>query len=141
MTNRTLYESKKDLVASAAACGVFGKAFIGTPAQISSDELPLMAIEHGSELIGLVGHDPREAEYTGEYDFDVVLAIKSSCLESEVITIRNTFIQQVVADANANKFRPFKLTRLRHFKGDWAEFECWFVTMTFTRVTCEEFNG
>lgn len=141
MTNRTLYQSKQDLVASADNSSVFRKTFIQPPTQIDSGELPLMTVEFSSTFIEIEGHDPREAEYTGEYEFEVVLAFKSSCLESEVITKRNTFMQKVVADSNTNSYRPFRLiSPLRHFKGNWQEHEVWFVTMTFTRVTCEEFT-
>ena len=139
MTNRTLSESKQDLVDSAKNSGVFRSTFIESPAQIEAKELPLMAIEPGADFQDFTGHDPREAEYTGDYEFDVILALKSDCIESEVITKRNTFMQKVVADSNTNSYRPFKLTRLRHFKGDWQELECWLVSMTFTRHTCEEF--
>ena len=141
MTNRTLFQSKQDLVASADNSGVFRSTFIESPAQIDGNNLPLMAIEPGSAFVDFTGHDPREAEYTGDYEFKVVLAFKSDCQESEVITKRNTFIQKVVADANTNSYRPFKLIPiLRHFPGDWANYECQFVTMTFTRHTCEEFT-
>ena len=75
-----------------------------------------MAIEPGADFIDFTGHDPREAEYTGDYEFDVILALKSDCIESEVITKRNTFMQKVVADSNTNSYRPFKLTRLQAFQ-------------------------
>ncbi len=140
MTNRTLSQSKQDLVDSAKNSGVFRKSLLESPAQIDGNDLPLMAIEPGADFQDFTGHDPREAEYTGDYEFDVVLAFKSDCPESEVVTGRNTFMQKVVADSNTNSYRPFKLTQLRHFKGDWQNYECWLVSMTFTRHTCEEFT-
>ena len=45
-----------------------------------------MAIYPGSELLDPVGHDPWEAEYTGSYEFGVVIAMKSDCTEPEVIS-------------------------------------------------------
>ena len=137
MNERTMYESKQDLVSSAENSGVFKKAFIEQPTQVSSNEIPFFAIYPGAEKPNPTNHDAFGAQYTGPYEFEAYLVFKSDCLESDVISKFNTFMQTLVSDQKTNSRRPFVGLRWRHLKGDWQEFEVWFVEITFSRVTCE----
>jgi len=141
MTNRTMFESKQDLVTAAKESGVFNNWLIEQPAQVGSEDLPLMTIAPGADFVEIELIDTKETCYDGRYEYIIILMFDIKCSEKNVIADRNTFITKFITTAQANSEYPFEIHALRHFPGDWQEFEVWFVEMRVSRYTREDFTS
>ena len=139
-SNRTITQSRDDLKAAADAIpSSFKTTFEREPTEITTSQLPLFCVLDGTESGDELSVDSKEAIYNSRYEFDIVMVLDASCAESEVITARNAWVQKLVSQTQTNGYRPFTLERWRHYLGHWGHVKGWFVTMTLSRYTIEDF--
>jgi len=141
-TNRTISESKADLKAAADALpAIFRTTFDREPTEIGEEDLNLFSTLDGIDTDEIQEIDPHEECYDVRYDFNIVMVLDRDCLESEVVTVRNTYFSKLFALTKAAKTYPWRIEDMRHYTSHWGHVEGWFITATLSRFTVEDFSS
>jgi hypothetical protein len=144
-TNRTIPQSKDDLKAAADqvtqnSAKLFRTTYLEEPTQIRVNDLPLFSVLNGIETDEVEESNPEESLYDMRYSFDTVMVFNSECTEAEVIAGRNAYLSKLYSLTDTADTYPWRIERHRIYVGHWGNVKGWFVTLTFSRYTCEDFR-